>query len=422
MKSMLSFIVNLALVKFRKFLKTITLSILDSHREWMTYIENYTILSPEDLQIIVSQKLNKIYFFFLTISIWAEIIEYYKYINDTLKTILLVISVYYLNIGISIYNFHVVFGSRVFIEVLLGVFFLNLANDSFNISIVNLYTIYFLWIHLKNCCAFCFSFIIILIQFDKCEDALQIVGLIFHNIVCPILLYKFLQFVLLLNKQLVENLKHNFNLLNRRQQIIFASMTHDLRNPICSQINVLDDLKSSQNISNNQKGSIEIAIFSAELQLNLINNILDFSKIESGKFEINYVPTNINQLINKVLKIETELALKKGIYLKIIINSSPFEDVLADPNRISQIIMNLVGNSIKFTSKGGIVFVVNWVSSINQINELLYKGNKEQNICSDLKDYYNDQFLFQKEGKFKKEQTLKNINTQDNYNKLMRRI
>ena len=167
-----------------------------------------------------------------------------------------------------------------------------------------------------------------------------------------------------------EKINENLNKINeiQKQKVLFASMTHDLRNPIWSQINTLEDLTESKNLSKIDKQGLEIASFSAKFQLNLVKNILDFAKIDSDKFEVEKIPINIKELINQIIKIEKKLANKKGIYLKSKFISYPNSKVLGDPNRICQIIMNLVENYIKFTSFGGIIINIKWIINLRDLN------------------------------------------------------
>ena len=89
--------------------------------------------------------------------------------------------------------------------------------------------------------------------------------------------------------------------------------------------------------------------------LALINDILDFSKIEASKMEIASVGFDLHECLHQVVKTISFRAGEKGLALKALIDPAVPKTILGDPGRLRQVLLNLVGNAIKFTERGEIV-------------------------------------------------------------------
>lgn len=148
-----------------------------------------------------------------------------------------------------------------------------------------------------------------------------------------------------------------------------ASITHDLKNPLNSILGCIEELKASPNITPAEKHNLVTASYSVEIMLYLIGNIHDISKISCGKFEIDRFPMNIEKEVKKVRRIESELIKLKGIKLYCKFLKPLPQYVYGDPMRFEQILINLLGNSIKFTNKGYVAILLNWVKNLNEIKD-----------------------------------------------------
>jgi len=152
----------------------------------------------------------------------------------------------------------------------------------------------------------------------------------------------------------------------QNNNMLLASISHDLKNPLNSILGCVDLLKSSENLTPHERDFLLTASYSGKIMTYLIANILDVAKMAKGKFDIDRVPMNISEVLEKVISIEKELARVKKINLhKRILTKLP-KFVYGDEMRLSQILMNLIGNAIKFTSKGYAGFVLAWASSIEE--------------------------------------------------------
>ncbi|MGC9461271.1 response regulator [Vibrio genomosp. F10] len=132
-----------------------------------------------------------------------------------------------------------------------------------------------------------------------------------------------------------------------------AMMSHELRTPLNSVLGLIDILECEL-VDRSQLETLSKIESSAELLLVLINDILDLTKIESGKFSTEYQWIKLREQLKKTLENYVIQAEKKGLDLKVDFDTIDRELYWIDPTRLSQIVFNLVGNAIKFTTKGTI--------------------------------------------------------------------
>ena len=135
-------------------------------------------------------------------------------------------------------------------------------------------------------------------------------------------------------------------------------MSHELRNPLNALLGCLEMMKDSINESN--RNIFEIAKTCGDTLYNLIGNILDISKIENNKIELQPTRGCLRDSIGRVVAMSQTLADQKGIFLKIIWSPQFPPFLLFDHPRITQIFINIISNSIKFTDRGGVVIKADW--------------------------------------------------------------
>ncbi len=137
-----------------------------------------------------------------------------------------------------------------------------------------------------------------------------------------------------------------------------ASMSHELRTPMNSILGLTELILEKAQISGKNKERLEVVLKSGKRLMSLINDILDLSKIEAGKMEIRDEDVLLEEMIEEVSNTITPLALEKGLRFNIQRKCNTRIIVNTDRGRVTQILINLLGNAIKFTEKGKVELIV----------------------------------------------------------------
>ncbi|MFA5404125.1 MAG: ATP-binding protein [Ignavibacteria bacterium] len=133
-----------------------------------------------------------------------------------------------------------------------------------------------------------------------------------------------------------------------------SNMSHEIRTPLNAIIGLSNLMISDDDIDDRKRENLKAIKFSADHLHAIINDILDFSKIEAGKISLETIDFNIRELIENASKTLELKATEKKLYLKASVDKCIPEILIGDPVRLNQIIINLVGNAVKFTEEGGV--------------------------------------------------------------------
>lgn len=155
------------------------------------------------------------------------------------------------------------------------------------------------------------------------------------------------------NQQLAQA-KEKAEVANRAKSTFLAQMSHELRTPLNAILGFTQILRRSPDLDADQQENLEIMERSGEHLLGLINNVLDFSKIEAGKMGLDLEPINLAALLENVGTLFREQAVQKQLKLQVRYPENFPETVLVDAQKLRQILINLLSNSLKFTKTGSV--------------------------------------------------------------------
>ena len=151
-----------------------------------------------------------------------------------------------------------------------------------------------------------------------------------------------------------------------------STITHELRTPLYA-VTGLTHLLMEENPKEHQREHLESLKFSGEFLLSLINNILDLNKLEAKKVEIEKISFHLKKRINDVLIALKKSANDKQTTLRVDYDDSIPESLSGDPVKLSQVLINLIGNSVKFTQNGEVVIRVRKIDQYNNSIKLNFE-------------------------------------------------
>ena len=183
--------------------------------------------------------------------------------------------------------------------------------------------------------------------------------------------------VLALNRELedkaiaIENAKLQAELASKAKSEFLAHMSHEIRTPMNAILGFTELLLKTEQ-TKLQRQYTENVNHAGKSLLEIINDILDFSKIEAGKLELEYVNSNIIELLEQVMEIMSISAQNKHLELKLNIQPGLPQIIKIDPLRLRQILINLLSNALKFTEKGWVELKIEYEIGPDNLVEITF--------------------------------------------------
>ncbi|WP_207687777.1 MASE3 domain-containing protein [Desulfonema limicola] len=163
---------------------------------------------------------------------------------------------------------------------------------------------------------------------------------------------------LILKEHKLKEARDAADVANKAKSEFLANMSHELRTPLNGILGYAQILKLDPSLSKSQRGGVDVIERSGRHLLNLINEVLDLSKIEARKMEIHESVINFSEFLKNIVNIINVRAKQKKILFFSEFDKNLPVHIAADEKRLSQILLNILGNAVKFTRQGKVVFTV----------------------------------------------------------------
>lgn len=158
----------------------------------------------------------------------------------------------------------------------------------------------------------------------------------------------------------------------RAKTEFLANMSHEIRTPINGVLGMLD-LLQQEGLGARQQFYVNTALESANSLLIIINDILDLSKVESGHLNLERITVNLYRLVERTVALQTATAMAKHLTLGFEVTPEVPENIMGDPVRLRQVLLNLISNAVKFTHQGTVMLKVERVREFSDQVELRFE-------------------------------------------------
>ena len=159
-------------------------------------------------------------------------------------------------------------------------------------------------------------------------------------------------------EELIRLAREQAEAANHAKSSFLSHMSHELRTPLNGVLGYAQILQRDPEVTATQSENLGAIVNCGDHLLALINDVLDLSKIEAGQIEVDLRPSDLHELIDSVVDVVRQRAADKGVSFEVEISSEVPRGVRTDAAKLRQILVNLLGNAVKFTSEGGVVLHV----------------------------------------------------------------
>jgi PAS domain S-box-containing protein len=156
----------------------------------------------------------------------------------------------------------------------------------------------------------------------------------------------------------LEEARKTADAANESKSLFLANMSHEIRTPMSAILGYADMLLEPGQSDAERIERVQTIRQNANHLLAVLNDILDLSKIEAGKLDVESIPTSTRQIVREVISLMRVRAIEKGIMLDLAFAGPVPQTIRTDPTRLRQVLLNLIGNAIKFTDAGGVHVIV----------------------------------------------------------------
>lgn len=165
---------------------------------------------------------------------------------------------------------------------------------------------------------------------------------------------------------------------NRAKSDFLANISHEIRTPLGAVLG-FTELVMDSSVTEREKQIYMVAVRrNGQMLSALIDDILDLSKVEAGRIETERIEFSLGELLSEIVSAIDPKIAKKGLTLNLERSQPEVDNVISDPIRLKQILMNLIGNAVKFTSHGSVTVRVGW--------EVLPDSSKDRRLVVDIED------------------------------------